>query len=43
MHQYGGNNTIMGSAVDASVRPDVSTGRIDASVWRGGYNHGQRG
>ena len=29
MHQYGGNNTITGSAIDASVRLDVSTCGLD--------------
>ena len=32
MHQYGGEGTITGSAIDASVRLDVSMGRIDASL-----------
>ena len=43
MHQYGGEGTSARSAVDASVRLDVSTGRIDASVWQEGYNHGEHG
>ena len=48
MHQYGREDTITGSAINASVRPDVHVsmeecGWIDASVWREQYNHGQRG